>query len=410
MKCFKMFLIVFAGGLLFAPLAEFKIIGYVPDWAGTPSYVQWDKVTHVNYAFVLPTNGTGSIGSPNNSILNYLVTQAHNNGVKVLVSIGGWNNGNDQNFHTVAASSSAIATFTANCVNMVTQYNLDGIDIDWEYPDAGTSADQYVTLMTSLSTAMHTRGKLLTAAVSGSANNGVKNAVFDLVDFLNIMSYDGGTPHSPYTMAVSDLHSWRARGLSKDKAILGVPFYGRDPYTSYKDLVASDAQAPFKDQVGTVYYNGIATIQRKTQLAMDSGGGIMIWELSQDVSGANSLLKAIYDKSRATPIDFDRRSPLSLDAAPFQMPDFPVVFRSNTIVKLLLKRTALVRIDVVDVKGRVVCVVRDAGPMQAGMNMIAWATTTASSASLAAGLYYYRLAINLDAGWQTAVRPMLILR
>lgn len=77
--------------------------------------------------------------------------------------------------------------------------------------------------------------------------------------------------------------------------MLGVPFYSRDPYTSYADLVAQDPQAPFKDQVGTVYYNGIATIQAKTALAASEGAGIMIWELSMDTADDTSLLRAIHE-------------------------------------------------------------------------------------------------------------------
>jgi GH18 family chitinase len=40
-------------------------------------------------------------------------------------------------------------------------------------------------------------------------------------------------------------------------------------------------------------YNGPATIQRKTELAMRLVGGIMIWELSQDARGNDSLLRVI---------------------------------------------------------------------------------------------------------------------
>ena len=121
----------------------------------------------------------------------------------------------------------------------------------------------------------------------------VEDAVFGIVDFLNLMAYDGGTPHSPYSLAEQSLGYWRGRGLPQAKAVLGVPFYGRDPYTAYQDLVAMDPDAPNKDQVGDVYYNGIPTIQQKTQLAASDGAGIMAWELSMDTLDETSLLRAI---------------------------------------------------------------------------------------------------------------------
>ena len=117
--------------------------------------------------------------------------------------------------------------------------------------------------------------------------------VFDAIDFLNLMAYDGGTPHSPYSYAVSCLEYWRSRGLSIDKTVLGVPFYGRSPYMSYRDIVALDPTAPEKDQVGDVHYNGIPTMKAKTSLAMTEATGIMMWELSQDTTDETSLLGAI---------------------------------------------------------------------------------------------------------------------
>ncbi len=354
------------GALMTPSHAEFKIIGYVPDWSGTPSYVQWDKVTHINYAFVLPSNNTGGLTSPNASILNNVVTNAHSRGVKVLVSIGGWNDGDDSRFHAVAANPAYITTFVNNCVSLVTTYNLDGIDIDWEYPDAGASADQYVTFMSALATVMHSRGKLLTAAVIGRANKGVKPEIFDLVDFLNIMSYDGGTPHSTYAMAVADLRSWRAKGLSKDKAILGVPFYGKDPYTAYKTLVANDPSAANKDQVGNVYYNGIPTMVQKTKLAADSGGGIMIWELSQDTRDATSLLTAIYNARPVTavgkPLVADRTRSASLVGG------IVLNDRCRTL-ELQLAGPADLDISLVDLQGRIVAAARGKG-LAAGWRMI----------------------------------------
>src|SRR6185436_5816917 len=204
------------------PVAEalnYKIVGYMPSWAGLVSEMQFTKLTHVNYAFVIP-NGDGSLGPVDNpSKLTSLVSSAHANGVKVLISIGGWNNGNDSGFETLAASSTGRTNFTNNLVNLVNQYGLDGVDIDWEYPDPdnanpdnpqpGSSAHNYGLMMSSLASAMHSRGKLLTAAVVslGFTGKGVPTSTFNDVDFLNLMAYDGGdgAAHSPYQLAVDSV-------------------------------------------------------------------------------------------------------------------------------------------------------------------------------------------------------------
>ncbi|GHJ47745.1 hypothetical protein Cs7R123_50870 [Catellatospora sp. TT07R-123] len=279
----------------------FKSIGYMPSWAGSVGSVQYGKLTHINYAFVLP-NSNGTLGAVDNaSKLSSLVSTAHANGVKVSISIGGWNDGNDSAFEALAASSGGRTTFTNSVMSLVNQYGLDGADIDWEYPDPGTSGSNYALLMQQLSTTLHNSGKLLTAAVvsEGGTANGVPTSVFGYVDWLNIMAYDGGSPHANYTWSINAVNFWKGRGLPASKAILGVPFYSRPGYLTYSQLVAIDPANANRDCTtvnGTQEcYNGIPTIKAKTQWAMANAGGMMNWELSQDTTGSTSLVSAIYD-------------------------------------------------------------------------------------------------------------------
>ncbi|UOQ72257.1 glycosyl hydrolase family 18 protein [Hymenobacter cellulosilyticus] len=274
-------------------LAQFRVIGYVPSWAGDVNSVQYSKLTHINYAFLLPTATGGLQPIENPAKLQSLVSLAHANGVKVLISVGGWNDGNDSGFESIGANASYRNTFVTNLVNFANQYNLDGVDIDWEYPDAGASANNHALLMQQLSTEMHSRGKLLTAAVVGTGGASILNSVFTSVDFLNLMAYDfNNFDHSTYDYAVQSINYWKGRGLPANKTVLGVPFYGRPTWESYAQLLARGA-SPNADVFDGVGYNGIPTIKSKTNLAFDQGSGIMIWELSQDVTGANSLLTAI---------------------------------------------------------------------------------------------------------------------
>jgi len=279
----------------------FKSVGYMPSWAGSVNAIQYSKLTHINYAFVLPNSNGTLQGVPDPAKLQSLVSLGHANNVRVSLALGGWNDGNDSAFEALAGNATARTTFVNAIVNVVTQYNLDGIDMDWEYPDPGTSGNNYTLLMQQLSTAMHSRGKLLTAAVvsSGGTANGVQPAVFGYVDWLNIMAYDGGSPHANYDWSIAAANFWKGRGLSAAKTVLGVPFYSRPTYYTYSQLVAMNPANANLDCV-TVSgvqqcYNGLPTIRRKTQWAMANAGGIMNWELSQDGTGANSLVSAIYE-------------------------------------------------------------------------------------------------------------------
>jgi chitinase len=278
----------------------FKSVGYMPSWAGNVTSIQYSKLTHINYSFALP-NANGTLQAiENTSKLQQLVTLGHQNNVKVSLAIGGWNDGNDSAFESLAGNSGSRTTFVNSVMNTVRQYGLDGVDIDWEYPDPGTSGNNYTALMQQLSTALHNEGKLLTAAVvsEGGTANGVQPAVFAAVDWLNIMAYDGGSPHANYDWSIASANFWKNRGLPKAKTVLGVPFYSRDGYLTYAQLVALDPANANRDCAtangAQQCYNGLPTIRRKTQWAMANAGGIMNWELSQDATGANSLVSAIY--------------------------------------------------------------------------------------------------------------------
>jgi chitinase len=278
----------------------FRSIGYMPSWAGSANAIQYSKLTHINYAFVLPNANGGLTAVENPSKLQSIVSQGHAQGVRVSIAVGGWNDGNDSGFEAMAGNATARTAFVNNVVNLVNQYNLDGVDIDWEYPDPGASANNFTALMSQLSTAMHSRGKLLTAAVvsEGGTANGVQPAVFGYVDWLNIMTYDGGSPHSNYDWSVNAVNFWKGRGLPASKAVIGVPFYSRPGYYTFADLVSRDPANANRDCTtvngSNECYNGLTTVRRKTQWAMANAAGIMYWEMSQDATGANSLVNEVY--------------------------------------------------------------------------------------------------------------------
>lgn len=294
---------------------SFKIIGYLTPNGLDADAVPYQYLTHINYAFVVPLKeADGTLSQmPNPDFLKSVVQKAHQHGVKVFISIGGWNigdgGGNDTRFEELAGKAEARKRFTQQALNLVLEYDLDGVDIDWEYPDPiELSSTNYVLLMQELKEALHAKGKKLSAAIVSYHDlhgYGITKPIFKIADWLNIMAYDDDyntfdgrpVPHSPYWLDVRAFDYWiNDRGLSKEKAIMGVPFYGKGKKGgfAYNQLLKQGAN-PEADVQDSIYYNGIKTMKEKTRLALKRGGGIMIWELKQDATGDNSLLKAIND-------------------------------------------------------------------------------------------------------------------
>ena len=223
----------------------FRIVGYVTDTGPLAAEDQLAQLTHVNYAFALPRPDGTLFEIANDWKLDGYVETAHRHGGKVLISVGGW--GWDEEFEALAASDETRATFVAAIVALVESHGPDGADIDWEYPDPGASSQAFTALMSELRAALPA-GALLTAAVAalGSNADGVAEDVFALVDFLNVMAYDGEDPegHSPMGYADDALAYWSGRGLAAEKTVLGVPFYSRPQEVAYRDLVEADPRRP----------------------------------------------------------------------------------------------------------------------------------------------------------------------
>lgn len=300
---------------------SFKIIAYMPSYRDPATVLdhKYKMITHLFYAFLAPsTSADGSLQTLEQPArFQALRAKCKANNVKFGISIGPTLGATENTYLTIASSATARANFVKNIVAFAKSNELDGVDMDWEYPrnnNGGSTA--FHSLMQELSTELHKIGKFLSAAVTpavyASTNrDAILQSTFQYIDFVNIMQYDGAgydtaepLNHAPYNMSVNSLNYWlNTRGLPKEKTIVGMPCYGKSSTgssISYKDIEVANL-ANVNVNVATVNnvqygYNGIPTIKQKTQLAKDRANGIMFWEFSQDSNSTNSLIKAANDQ------------------------------------------------------------------------------------------------------------------
>ena len=294
---------------------NYKVVGYYPCWVPDAlDKVDFSVLTHVNFAFVIPTAEGTLLPLRNPEIAKYLISVAHKHGAKAMIVVGGWDYQDvllEDTFLRATDTPEKLKNLADEIVELCNAYGFDGVDIDWEYPRLSNgSAKQYETLMLDLSQRLHSQGKLLTAAVmSGATWDGnifpdaaaQSDAVLAACDWINVMAYDGGEAekHSTYEFAVNCGNYWKnERKLPASKVVLGVPFYARAENGAYSRILEADQEAYQRDTATvngkTCYYNGIPTIERKALFAKENLGGIMIWELTQDtLEKEKSLLIAI---------------------------------------------------------------------------------------------------------------------
>ncbi|MFE6689863.1 glycoside hydrolase family 18 protein [Streptomyces sp. NPDC057743] len=365
-----------------------KVVGYFTDWGIYDRNYQVkdvqtsgsaDKLTHINYAFGNVQGGRCAIGDsyadydkaftadqsvdgkadtwddPNGLRGNFnqlrKLKKLHPN-LKILWSFGGWTWSGG--FSEAAKDP---AGFAQSCYDLVKDKRwadvFDGIDIDWEYPNAcgltcDTSGKDAFTGVLKAVRDKFGKDNLVTAAITADASDGGKMDTADYggasqyVDWYNAMTYDyfGGwdakgptAPHSPLTSyqgipkagfnTTDTIAKLKKLGVPADKLLLGIGFYGRGWQGVTQDAPGgtASAAAPGKYEAGiddykvikarcpatgtvggTAYakcgdqwwsYDTPQTIGTKMAYKDAQGlGGTFFWELSGDTPDGE-LIKAI---------------------------------------------------------------------------------------------------------------------
>jgi len=198
-----------------------------------------------------------------------------------------------------------IESFNKQIIDFCQKYEFDGVDVDFEFIASSPAWEYFEDWMAALRKQCNQNKLLLTAAVASWYSDNMSDKVLQDFDYVMVMAYDNDGDrenHSKYDYAVSEMQHYEKRGIKKDKLILGVPFYGYrysasgamdwNSGLSYRNILKNDSSAKNSDYSNGYAYNGVETMRKKAELSKQYGG-IMIWELSQDADGSDSLLQVI---------------------------------------------------------------------------------------------------------------------
>jgi chitinase len=301
------------------------IVAYVTSWTKVmpdPAYV-----THINYAFGHVNDTFDGIRIDNENRLKSLAgLKKTAPKLKIMLSVGGWGSGR---FSEMAATAENRKKFAKDCLRVVDEFKLDGIDIDWEYPTSNAAkissspddTQNYTLLMQEIRNQI-SKSKLLTLASVADAKYIDFKAIEPIVDFVNIMTYDMGRPpyhhaglyRSKYTSGISVDEAVTAHlnaGMPLGKLVLGIPFYGHGnngiaDFIDYREIVNltrfkkqwdEAAKVPFLENEKGEFvctYETTESIAIKCAYLLNRGMlGAMYWEYAGDTDDG-ILRKAVF--------------------------------------------------------------------------------------------------------------------
>lgn len=289
---------------------DFLIAGYIPYY----SFDRFDldalkKLHRVYYFSVAPdTEGNFVYSAADVSNLQTLTNNFTGESKEVFLVIGGWYE--SENIHAMAEDESKRKKYAEDIADFCEEHDLDGVDLDWEsYPQKVNDAN-YISFVKELYTELHPRNLKFTIAVAVSHAQRTAG-LLDYVDQINVMSYgilDENGNQATFAQMLEWLALYKQNNIPSEMIIYGVPFYGKRPYDAedtspraitYRSIVGEISPSSGMNKHGKYGFNGRTLMKDKTRYLMENNyGGIMSWELTQDVEVASdfSLLKAIYEE------------------------------------------------------------------------------------------------------------------
>jgi chitinase len=325
---------------------ERVLLGYV---YGMPAKINYGLYTHLCHAFVVAEKDGSLIPQP--KVPNAeLTTNAHRAGVKVLLSLGGW--GWDANFAEMSLNPDAEDRYVEAVIKLVDEFDYDGIDLDWEYPDTNIEIVGFERLIRKFRKQLDalegkkSRPMLVTMAAAAHRKTleWLSNEfLLETMDWVNVMTYDyygswatcaghhsplfvsSRMPESEQLSTASSIKYLLDRKLPPNRIALGIPLYGRafgvgQPYADmsgapkpsresyiYKEIAPllkasgwtrhwdDETKNPWliaRDGSEIVGYDDTESIDLKTQWAVKQElRGVFFWQVDADrmPDGSNPL-------------------------------------------------------------------------------------------------------------------------
>ncbi len=242
---------------------RYRVVAYLASSTSLPR-IHPEKLTHINLAFArIDPLGRVALDLPTaaENLRTLRGLKSQNPELKIIVSVGGWL---ADGFSDAALTEESRQEFARSAVQLVRDYQLDGIDVDWEYPGQGVAGIKYreedkhnftlllKTLRAQLDAESDSRKRFgdnrYTLTIASADREYFAHTEVDqlhvYLDWINLMSYDFFNSLTPTTGHHAGLYpsayaapgdrntdsavrQYLAARVPARKIVVGVAFYGR---------------------------------------------------------------------------------------------------------------------------------------------------------------------------------------
>ncbi len=301
-----------------------KVVGYYPYWSQYsqfyPKDIRYKLVTNIHYASLLPGEDGSLAFADENDAENFktLVQMAKDNGVKLVVSVGGMEA--EGSLKAIASSEDLLKKFVSNVKSWLQEKGGDGVELDWQNL-AEEDASDFAKMLDALNSELD--GKLVTAVVyPAQGMSAYKAEALNKLAYVDVfmadqMTEESGTlvPNQSANSVKEALDAVAGAGVNKDLLVPVVYLYGKsfagakglgtshqgtgsgnEGYLSYAELMGKfdspDYKVTFdessKSEVAvseseSIVFMGIPSVKAVAEQVKGEGmGGVAVYDLSQD--------------------------------------------------------------------------------------------------------------------------------
>ena len=304
-----------------------KVLGWHPYWVSASAHLSYDykALSHIAYFSYEVDTATGGYTSIHNWSTTPVIDYAHQQGTKVLLTVT--NFGSSRNSEILSDTVKQKYMIT-RLITLLKARNGDGINFDFESVSLSqrTNLTKFITRAVTMIKAELPESEIsmATPAVDWSGSWDIKT-LSELCDYLIVMGYDyywsGSSTAGPVAPLEGEsynvtrtINTYLTAGVSPEKLLLGVPWYGYDwpvltntrkatasgtatsrIYTSANQLAVTygkifdlATKVPYVSYSGSpawrqLWFDDPESLSMKYTLAKNKNlGGIGIWALSYE--------------------------------------------------------------------------------------------------------------------------------